>query len=110
MAREGRKLRVGRVVSDKMDKTVVVAVRSQHSHPLYKKSLRRTTIFYTHDPENKCKVGDVVRIKEARPLSRTKRWRVLEILERREVAEVRPSELNEGILSEEEQEQEEAGT
>jgi small subunit ribosomal protein S17 len=78
-----------------------VAVQWQQRHPLYKKSIRRTTKFYVHDQENSCKLGDLVRIEETRPISRLKRWRVMEILERREVAEIKPSELDEGLLSEE---------
>ena len=107
MAKERRKVRVGRVVSDKMDQTVVVAVRWQQRHPIYGKSLRRVTKFYTHDKENKCRVGDMVRIEETRPISRTKRWRVMEILDRRDVVEVKPSELDEGILSKAEDPEEE---
>ena len=102
MARVGRKVRIGRVIGDKMDKTVKVAVRWQTRHPLYKKSLRRISRFYAHDKDNECKLGDLVRIQETRPLSRLKHWRVLEILERREVAEVKPIDLEEVPLSEEE--------
>nr|WP_322489511.1 30S ribosomal protein S17 [Chloroflexus sp.] len=76
--------KVGRVVSDKMDKTVVVAVDYLKPHPLYRKIIRRTKKFHAHDEENACKVGDVVRIEETRPLSRTKRWRVVEIVKRDE--------------------------
>lgn len=79
-----RVAKVGRVVSDKMDKTVVVAVDYLKPHPLYRKILRRTHKFHAHDEENTCRVGDVVRIEETRPLSRTKRWRVVEIVERNE--------------------------
>ena len=94
MPNEGGKVRVGRVVSNKMDKTAVVAVRWQQRHPLYRKSIRRITKFYVHDAQNECRLGDLVRIQETRPLSRTKHWRVLDILERREVAEVRPVDLD----------------
>ncbi len=76
--------KVGRVVSDKMAKTVVVAVDYLKPHPLYRKIIRRTKKFHAHDEENTCKVGDVVRIEETRPLSRTKRWRVVEIVKRSE--------------------------
>ncbi|GIV91960.1 30S ribosomal protein S17 [Chloroflexus aurantiacus] len=76
--------KVGRVVSDKMNKTVVVAVDYLKPHPLYRKIIRRTKKFHAHDEENACKVGDTVRIEETRPLSRTKRWRVVEILKRGE--------------------------
>ena len=77
-----RKSRVGVVVSDKMDKTVVVAVRDTTRHHLYGKILRRTTKYKVHDAQNACGVGDRVRIAETRPLSKTKRWRVQEILEK----------------------------
>ena len=101
MVRARQKVRVGRVVSGSMDKTVVVAVEWQQRHILYKKSIRRITKFYAHDADNRCQKGDLVRIQETRPLSRMKRWRVLGILERREVEDVRPVELGEGILTEE---------
>jgi small subunit ribosomal protein S17 len=100
MAKERRKVRTGRVVGDKMDKTVVVAVRWQQRHRIYKKSMRRIAKFYAHDKDNSCKLGDVVRIEETRPISKVKHWRVLEIVERREVADVKPIELDEGILTE----------
>lgn len=77
-----RKEFVGRVVSDKMDKTVVVAVERLVRHPLYQKVVRRTKKFKAHDERNECRVGDKVRIMETRPLSKEKRWRVVEILER----------------------------
>ncbi|HEX9774051.1 MAG TPA: 30S ribosomal protein S17 [Actinomycetota bacterium] len=77
-----RKTRVGVVVSDKMDKTVVVAVEDTFSHPLYGKTQRRRSTFKAHDEANACGVGDRVRIDETRPLSKTKRWRVAEILEK----------------------------
>lgn len=80
MVRGRRKVRVGRVVSDKMDKTVVVAVEWRQRHPLYGKSVKRVTKFHAHDEENRCKIGDVVNIMETRPLSRTKRWRVTSLL------------------------------
>jgi small subunit ribosomal protein S17 len=74
------KQRVGVVVSDKMEKTVVVAIESRTSHPKYGKIVVRTKRYKAHDEENKCKVGDRVRISETRPLSRTKRWSVVDIL------------------------------
>jgi len=77
-------VKVGRVVSDKMNKTVVVAVDYLKPHPLYRKIIRKTNKFHAHDEENACKVGDLVRIEESRPLSRTKRWKVIEILQRGE--------------------------
>lgn len=79
-----RKVRIGRVVSDKMDKTVVVAVERMARHPLYGKIVRRTKKFKAHDEENRCRVGDVVKIMETRPLSKEKHWRVVEILERQQ--------------------------
>ena len=77
-----RKTRVGVVVSDKMDKTVVVAVERKVPHKLYKKSINTTTKFKAHDENNECRVGDTVRIVETRPLSRGKRWRVEKIVAR----------------------------
>jgi len=77
-----RKTRVGVVVSDKMDKTVVVAVERRVAHPLYGKQVVRTKKYHAHDEENQAREGDLVRIMETRPLSKTKRWRVVEILER----------------------------
>lgn len=74
------KQRVGLVVSDKMEKTVVVAIENRAPHPKYKKIMVRTKRYKVHDEENKCKVGDRVRIQETRPLSRTKRWEVVDIL------------------------------
>jgi len=100
MARELRKVRVGRVISNKMEKTAVVAVRWQQRHPIYKKSLRRMTKFYAHDEQNECMPGDTVRIEETRPISGTKRWRVMSILERHEVAEIKPVDLDDGPLTE----------
>jgi small subunit ribosomal protein S17 len=88
-----RKIRTGRVISDKMDKTVVVAVGSLTRHPLYKKVIRHTSKFRAHDETNACKVGDVVKIAETRPLSKDKRWRVVEIISRKEVVEVEPTEV-----------------
>jgi small subunit ribosomal protein S17 len=79
-----RKVREGVVVSNKMDKTIVVAVEQRFRHPLYKKSLRKTVKFKAHDKDNSCLIGDKVRIRETRPLSKEKRWAVIEILERAE--------------------------
>ncbi|MHB1311989.1 MAG: 30S ribosomal protein S17 [Gemmatimonadaceae bacterium] len=81
-ARPTRKVRQGKVVSDKMQKTVVVAIERRVPHPVYGKMVTRTTRLKAHDEENSAKVGDVVRITETRPLSKDKRWRVVEILER----------------------------
>ena len=82
LARPRRKTRVGVVVSDKMQKTVVVAVEQVKRHPLYGKTVRRTVKLKAHDEENRCRVGDRVLVMETRPLSKEKRWRVVEILER----------------------------
>ncbi|NLC68244.1 MAG: 30S ribosomal protein S17 [Clostridiaceae bacterium] len=76
-----RKIRIGKVISDKMDKTVVVAIETSVKHPLYKKVIKRTQKFKAHDEENKCKEGDRVKVIETRPLSKEKRWRVVEIIE-----------------------------
>ena len=81
-ARNRRKTREGLVVSDKMDKTVVVSVEDRVKHPLYGKVLRRTSKLKAHDEQNSCGIGDRVVIMETRPLSATKRWRIVEILER----------------------------
>ena len=77
-----RKTRVGTVVSDKMDKTVVILVENRVPHPLYKKIVKRSIKLKAHDEENQCNVGDRVRIMETRPLSRDKRWRLVEIIEK----------------------------
>ncbi|HCJ56163.1 30S ribosomal protein S17 [bioreactor metagenome] len=82
MERGNRKTRTGKVVSDKMDKTIVVAIETLVRHPLYKKSIKRTTKFKAHDENNECKIGDRVTIMETRPLSKEKRWRLVEIIER----------------------------
>ena len=77
-----RKTRVGKVVSDKMDKTIVVAIEDSVQHPLYKKTMKRTYKLKAHDEQNACGVGDVVKVMETRPLSKDKRWRVVEIIEK----------------------------
>jgi small subunit ribosomal protein S17 len=82
MRTTSRKTRVGRVVSDKMDKTIVVAVADRVSHPLYKKIIKRTYKLKAHDENNECGIGDTVRVMETRPLSRDKRWRLVEIIEK----------------------------
>lgn len=82
MERNYRKSRVGVVVSDKMDKTIVVAVKDKVLHPLYGKTVNRTTKFKTHDENNECGIGDRVRIMETRPISKDKRWRLVEIVEK----------------------------
>ena len=82
MERNLRKTRVGKVVSDKMDKTVVVAIEDHVKHPLYKKIVKRTYTLKAHDENNECKIGDTVKVMETRPLSKDKRWRLVEIVER----------------------------
>lgn len=82
MERNYRKSRTGKVVSDKMDKTIVVAIETLVRHPLYGKSIKRTTKFKAHDENNECRIGDRVRIMETRPLSKDKRWRLVEVMER----------------------------
>jgi len=82
LKRGKRKERVGRVVSNKMDKTVVVAIERRMAHPIYKKVITRTTKLFAHDEENRSMVGDLVKVMETRPLSRNKRWRLVEVLEK----------------------------
>jgi len=82
MERANRKVRTGKVMSDKMDKTVVVGVETFISHPLYGKQVKRTTKFKAHDENNECNIGDKVKIMETRPLSKQKRWRLVEIIEK----------------------------
>ncbi|HHT07823.1 MAG: 30S ribosomal protein S17 [Christensenellales bacterium] len=77
-----RKTRVGTVTSDKMDKTIVVTIRNRYKHPLYGKIVSHTKKFKAHDEENACGIGDTVRIMETRPLSRDKRWRLVEIIQK----------------------------
>lgn len=82
MERGNRKVKIGTVVSDKMDKTVVVAIETFVTHPLYKKQLKRTTRLKAHDKNNECGLGDKVEIMETRPLSKDKRWRLVSIIEK----------------------------
>ena len=77
-----RKTRTGKVVSNKMDKTIVVAIVDNVKHPLYKKIVKRTIKFKAHDDKNECNIGDTVKIMETRPISKDKRWRLVEIIER----------------------------
>ncbi len=88
-----RKIRLGRVVSNQMDKTVVVAVETLKRYTLYKKTIKRAVKYKAHDEKNECRLGYTVRIVETRPLSRHKRWRVAEIITKGEVAEVQPKEI-----------------
>ena len=80
--RKLRKIRVGKVVSNKMDKTIVVAIEDHVRHPMYNKIVKRTVKIHAHDAENACTVGDKVAVMETRPLSKTKRWRLVEIIEK----------------------------
>ena len=82
MERNLRKVRIGKVVSDKMDKTIVVAVVDNVKHPLYSKIVKRTYKLKAHDENNECKIGDRVKVMETRPLSKNKRWRLVEIIEK----------------------------
>ena len=82
MERNLRKTRVGKVVSDKMDKTIVVAIADNVKHPLYKKIVKRTYKLKAHDENNECNIGDRVKVMETRPLSKDKRWRLVEIIEK----------------------------
>ncbi|OGO20068.1 MAG: 30S ribosomal protein S17 [Chloroflexi bacterium RBG_16_50_11] len=88
-----RKIRFGKVVGDKIDKTVIVAVDTPRRHPLYKKTIRRVVKYYAHDEENQSKTGDTVKLEETRPTSKLKRWRVVEIVTKGEVAEIKPEEI-----------------
>jgi small subunit ribosomal protein S17 len=81
LERGNRKVRIGKVVSDKMDKTIVVATEKLVAHPLYNKQIKMTKKYKAHDENNQCKVGDTVKIMETRPLSKDKRWRLVEIVE-----------------------------
>ena len=82
MERNLRKTRIGKVVSDKMDKTIVVAVENHVKHPLYGKIVKKTYKLKAHDENNECNIGDTVKVMETRPLSKDKRWRLVEIIER----------------------------
>jgi small subunit ribosomal protein S17 len=88
-----RKVRVGAVVRTNQDKTAIVEMVWKQRHRIYRKQMRRVARFYIHDPENQCRLGDTVRIEETRPISKNKHWRLLEILERKQVADVRPIDL-----------------
>jgi len=94
MSYERRKIKIGKVVSDKMDKTVVVSVEWLQPHRVYKKNVRKWSRFKVHDGSNECRLGDTVRIIETRPTSKTKRWKVEEILQKGDVAELQPSDIN----------------
>ena len=100
MARSMRKVRVGAVVRTNQDKTAIVEMVWKQRHRLYRKQMRRIARFYVHDPENQCRLGDTVRIEETRPISKNKHWRLMEILERKQVAEVRPIDLETDVSPE----------
>ena len=95
MSYERRKVKTGRVVSDKMDRTIVVQVEWRSPHRLYKKPIRRMSKFMVHDPENVSMVGDIVQVVESRPRSKTKRWRLVKVLQRSETVDLRPEEIGE---------------
>ena len=97
MRSDNRKRRVGQVVGDKMDKTVVVSVEWRQRHRLYRKSIKRISKFHVHDEHNDAKLGDTVLLMETRPISRLKRWTVAEILDRHEVPEVMPQEIGKEV-------------
>ena len=88
-----RKTRIGRVLSNKMDKTVVVSVETTKHHPQYRKTIKQAVKYKAHDAKNECGQGDIVKIIETRPLSKEKRWRVAEIITKKEVVEVQPGEI-----------------
>ena len=98
---KNRKMRLGHVISNKMDKTVVVTVETVRSHPRYRRVIRQASKFKAHDEENACQVGDLVRIVESRPLSKDKKWRVIEIISRKEEAETPINTIDEEIVIEE---------
>ena len=93
MSFERRKTRVGRVVSDKADKTAIVLVEGRTVHPIYRKAVKRRKRFVVHDPNNESRIGDQVRLIESKPLSKTKRWKIIEILKRKDLAEIQPDQI-----------------
>jgi len=100
VAKSMRKVRVGAVVRTNQDKTAVVEMVWKQRHRLYRKQMRRVARFYVHDPENQCRLGDTVRIEETRRISKNKHWRLMEILERKQIAEVRPIDLETDVAPE----------
>ncbi len=90
---KNRKTMIGTVVSNKMQKTLVVVVEKIHRHPLYGKTMKKVVRYKVHDETNQCAIGDMVKIIESRPISREKRWRVMEIVKKGEVVEVKPEEV-----------------
>ena len=93
MTAKQQKTRQGRVVSDRMNKTVVVAVVTSRHHPIYKKAIRGVVKYKAHDEKDECGIGDTVRIIETRPLSKDKRWRVAEIITKGDILEIKPEEV-----------------
>ena len=87
------KAMIGTVVSNKMQKTLVIVVEKSHRHPLYRKTIKKITRYKVHDENNQCGIGDMIKVIESRPLSKEKRWRVAEILRKGEVVEVKPGEV-----------------
>ena len=100
MSKLMRKDRVGLVVGTKMDRTAVVEMVWKQRQRVYRKQMRRISRFYVHDPENSCRIGDTVRIEETRPISKTKHWRLMEIIQRKQLADVQPIDLENDITSE----------
>ena len=100
MAKSMRKVRVGAVVRTNQDKTAIVEMVWKQRHRLYRKQMRRVARFYVHDPENQCRLGDTVRIEETRRISKNKHWRLMEILERKQIAEIRPIDLETDVAPE----------
>ena len=96
-----KKIKVGQVLSNKMNKTVVVSVESYRHHPIYKKTIRNVVKYKAHDEKNECAIGDTVRIVETRPLSREKRWRVSEIIIKAAALDVKPEEIEPKLVTEE---------
>jgi len=99
MTKEHRKIRVGRVIKSTTDKTILVATKWEQRHLIYKKAQRKIAKFYVHDTKNEGRVGDLVRIEETRPISKMKRWRLLSIIKRDEVASTTPMQLDEDMVA-----------
>jgi small subunit ribosomal protein S17 len=95
-----RKARVGTVVSDRNDKTIVVEIERATRHRLYRKVIRRRKKYHVHDPQNEATIGDLVRVEECRPISKKKRWQLVEVLTEREVAEIAPEAIDESLVDE----------
>jgi len=100
MSHDRRKIRTGKVVSNSMDKTIVVSVEWRQPHRIYKKNVRKWSRFKVHDETNQCSLGDVIRIIETRPLSKTKNWKVQEIIQKGDLADIQPHEINDNSMSE----------